>query len=238
MPGSAGPASSTCSRARGRSRPLSSPAASPSPRWPFASISPSWRPTGWSGSRSRRSGVGRPARIWHLTGAASGQVPRQPRRAGGRHAGRPAQGVRPRRARATDRRAYEGAGEALPRADSRQAPRWARRSPRLAAVRRDEGYMAESSRKSDGSLLLIENHCPICEAAQACQGLCAGELNLFRIGARPRGEDRAHGAPARRRAPLRLPDYFFVRVGFAAPFGRALRDLTARGTGEGPSASG
>ena len=32
----------------------------------------------------------------------------------------------------------------------------------------------------DGSLLLVENHCPICVAAKACQGFCRSELALFR----------------------------------------------------------
>jgi predicted ArsR family transcriptional regulator len=49
----------------------------------------------------------------------------------------------------------------------------------LAALRRAEGYMAEWSREADGSLRLIENHCPICAAAEVCTGLCDGELALF-----------------------------------------------------------
>ncbi len=39
--------------------------------------------------------------------------------------------------------------------------------------------MAEWRVKGD-SYLLIENHCPICAAATACQGLCRAELELFR----------------------------------------------------------
>ncbi len=31
-----------------------------------------------------------------------------------------------------------------------------------------------------GRFLLIENHCPICAAARACQGLCRSELAIFR----------------------------------------------------------
>lgn len=49
----------------------------------------------------------------------------------------------------------------------------------LARLRSREGYLAEWRKASDGSLHLIENHCPICAAATACQGLCAGELQLF-----------------------------------------------------------
>ena len=31
-----------------------------------------------------------------------------------------------------------------------------------------------------GGFLLVENHCPICAAANACQGFCSTELELFR----------------------------------------------------------
>lgn len=48
----------------------------------------------------------------------------------------------------------------------------------LAALRREEGYLAEWRRAGD-ELRLIENHCPICVAAQSCIGLCEGELALF-----------------------------------------------------------
>ena len=49
----------------------------------------------------------------------------------------------------------------------------------LARVRTEEGYMAEV-RRDGGSFLFIENHCPICAAANACQGFCSTEMDLFR----------------------------------------------------------
>jgi predicted ArsR family transcriptional regulator len=49
----------------------------------------------------------------------------------------------------------------------------------LTELRREEGYMAELSRDDDG-WVLAENHCPICAAAQTCQGFCRSELALFR----------------------------------------------------------
>ncbi len=49
----------------------------------------------------------------------------------------------------------------------------------LAEIRSEEGYMAEVSALPDGSLQLIENHCPICAAASVCSGLCARELQVF-----------------------------------------------------------
>lgn len=50
----------------------------------------------------------------------------------------------------------------------------------LAEIRSREGYMAAAEKGPDGEFLLVENHCPICAAARACSGLCAGELKLFR----------------------------------------------------------
>jgi predicted ArsR family transcriptional regulator len=49
----------------------------------------------------------------------------------------------------------------------------------LARIRTEEGYMAEVRADGSGGFLLVENHCPICAAATACQGFCAAELNLF-----------------------------------------------------------
>src|SRR6267142_643796 len=43
----------------------------------------------------------------------------------------------------------------------------------------EEG-LAQVRREKDGSYLLLENHCPICAAANACQGFCSTELDLFR----------------------------------------------------------
>jgi predicted ArsR family transcriptional regulator len=48
----------------------------------------------------------------------------------------------------------------------------------LARIRTEEGYMAEVRRDGD-AYLFIENHCPICAAANSCQGLCLSELELF-----------------------------------------------------------
>lgn len=53
------------------------------------------------------------------------------------------------------------------------------RVERLVAIRSREGYMAQLQVESDGSLLLIENHCPICAAAASCQGFCRAELAVF-----------------------------------------------------------
>ncbi|WP_108395894.1 helix-turn-helix transcriptional regulator [Devosia submarina] len=53
------------------------------------------------------------------------------------------------------------------------------RVARLVQLRSAEGYMAAWHEQEDGSLLLVENHCPICAAATACQGFCRAELDVF-----------------------------------------------------------
>lgn len=55
----------------------------------------------------------------------------------------------------------------------------AQRLAELAEVRSEEGYMAKVEQDGD-SWLFIENHCPICAAATACQNFCRSELALFR----------------------------------------------------------
>lgn len=59
-------------------------------------------------------------------------------------------------------------------------PDLAARVGALAALRTREGYMADSWQEEDGSLTLVENHCPICAAATACAGFCRSELDTFR----------------------------------------------------------
>jgi predicted ArsR family transcriptional regulator len=126
-----------------------------------------------------RRGVGRPARSWKLTEEGSARFPRgyadltveildSVRRTFGSTG---LQRLLERRTR-VQRRAYS---ERLPAPTARLGKRVAV----LAQLRSDEGYMAESSRSRDGSYTLIENHCPICVAAEVCPGLCAGELELF-----------------------------------------------------------
>ncbi len=56
----------------------------------------------------------------------------------------------------------------------------------LADLRSDEGYLAEVATPDDGrGRLLIEHHCPICDAARTCQGLCRSELELFQAALGP-----------------------------------------------------
>ncbi|WP_271271613.1 helix-turn-helix transcriptional regulator [Aliamphritea hakodatensis] len=49
---------------------------------------------------------------------------------------------------------------------------------KLAELRSLEGYMAQWQEDEEG-YWFIENHCPICAAAQRCQNFCRSELQLF-----------------------------------------------------------
>jgi predicted ArsR family transcriptional regulator len=64
----------------------------------------------------------------------------------------------------------------------------------LARQRTAEGYMAEVVVERPGCYLLIEHHCPICEAATCCLRLCGAELEVFRetLGADVKVERTAH----------------------------------------------
>lgn len=63
--------------------------------------------------------------------------------------------------------------ELMPLAD------WRQKVEGIAQLRTQEGYMAEVIEQADGTLLLIENHCPICIAAHHCPQLCGAELDTF-----------------------------------------------------------
>lgn len=125
-----------------------------------------------------RRGVGRPRKLWRVTNQADDAFPDS-------H-GELAVGML-----AAMRAAFgeEGLERLVAERTRAQTRAYKARMPdapldkRVAAltrIRKDEGYMAEWRRTRDGALLLVENHCPICAAAEFCQGLCAGELKLFR----------------------------------------------------------
>ncbi len=123
-------------------------------------------------------GVGRPAQVWGLTDAGNARFPDA-------HAELTAQLIRSIRtqlgeaaldrlieSRSTESKAAYGAA-------LEGAADLGERVARLAAARTREGYMAEY-RAEGGGYVLIENHCPICVAATACQGFCHAELDTFR----------------------------------------------------------
>ena len=69
----------------------------------------------------------------------------------------------------------QAAGYALALADTKDV---AVRVRRLADIRTDEGYLAEVATDGD-AFILIEHHCPIRDAAAACDALCNAELEAF-----------------------------------------------------------
>ncbi len=83
-------------------------------------------------------------------------------------------------------------------------PDLAARVEGLAAIRSREGYMADSWQEEDGSLMLVENHCPICAAATACAGFCRSELDTFRSVLSARVERSEHILLGARRCAYRI----------------------------------
>ncbi|MCC5905066.1 MAG: transcriptional regulator [Balneolaceae bacterium] len=81
------------------------------------------------------------------------------------------------------------------------------RISKLADIRTREGYMAEYE-KADEGFLFIENHCPICVAATACQGFCRAELNTFRaiLGDDVEVERTEHIVKGQRRCAYRIKE--------------------------------
>jgi predicted ArsR family transcriptional regulator len=74
----------------------------------------------------------------------------------------------------------------------------------LAAIRTREGYMADHWQDEDGSLVLVENHCPICAAATACAGFCRSELETFRAALAAAVERDEHILLGARRCAYRI----------------------------------
>ena len=128
---------------------------------------------------TERRGVGRPRRLWSLTDKAHTRFPDT-------HAQLTVEMLAAVRAEFGD----EGVERLIARREREQEAAYGQalaaaatfegRLARLAQMRAAEGYMAKWSREDDGSWLLVENHCPICAAASACQGFCRAELALFR----------------------------------------------------------
>jgi len=144
---------------------------------------------GWvRGTTASPSGVGRPSQAWALSASGHARFP-------DRHAELTRAlidtvrevfgevGLEQLIARREDvaRTAYLDACRDLPDLEPRLR--------KLAALRDQEGYMARL--EADGAdWLLIEDHCPICVAAEACQGFCRSELAVFREVAGPEGQLR------------------------------------------------
>lgn len=125
-----------------------------------------------------QSGVGRPGHSWSLTDKGHGRFPDT-------HAQMTVELI----AAIRDEFGEVGLARMVARREQAMAARYEEalrgaetleeRVALLARLRSAEGYMAESHRRDDESFVLVENHCPICAAAAACQGFCRSELALF-----------------------------------------------------------
>jgi len=126
-----------------------------------------------------RRKVGRPARIWRLAAPSETRFPDN-------HREFTAELI----AAARKTVGEDGLERILSERTRLQGDAYRRMMPRngavkarvamLARIRTSQGYMAESWRDRDGSLVLAENHCPIKLAAESCGGVCEEELRLFR----------------------------------------------------------
>lgn len=123
-------------------------------------------------------GVGRPMAIWQLTDAAQRRFPDT-------HAQLMVDLIGTMRdelgeeAVATVVHARERATLAAYREALAATTSLPERVAALACIRSDEGYMAEWQAEPDGSVVFIENHCPICAAAASCQEFCRAEIRVF-----------------------------------------------------------
>ncbi len=155
--------------------------------------------------RDERRKVGRPARVWALTPTAAERFPDSHAELtvgllDAMHEAFGDEGV-DRLLAVRSRQQLKAYRAALPRPGAALDERVAA----LCKIRKAEGYMAEWSRDGDG-FVLAENHCPICAAATACQGLCRDELDIFRklLGRRARVERTDHILSGARRCAYRI----------------------------------
>ncbi len=135
----------------------------------------------WVSYQQERRPVGRPVKLWQLTEQTNGRFPDA-------HAELMVDFLRGVEVvfgtEGLDRLVAERSTRQIQtyqtRLEEMQADSWPQRVEAIAHLRSQEGYMAEVIQAAENELLLVENHCPICAAAQTCQGFCGAELDVFR----------------------------------------------------------
>lgn len=131
-------------------------------------------------SREERRPVGRPARLWLLSDKAAEHFPMgyaelavdmldTIRETLGEDALHQVLDARIARQVTSYERRMAEAGEALQD-----------RLAKLVELRREDGFLSEWHEAAPGEFHLIENHCPVRDAATCCQRLCEGEIDLFK----------------------------------------------------------
>jgi predicted ArsR family transcriptional regulator len=153
----------------------------------------------------RAQGRGRPRRLWSLASGAASLFPDT-------HAQLTVELIGAIRrelgegalAQLLDRRREQMAAAYRTRLD--REPGIAGKLAALVDLRAAEGYMARLETAPDGSFLLVEDHCPICAAALACQGFCSIELGIFQdlLGPGWRIERQDHVLSGARRCTYRI----------------------------------
>ncbi|RAK63597.1 helix-turn-helix transcriptional regulator [Phenylobacterium kunshanense] len=155
--------------------------------------------------QDERRGVGRPRRLWSLTDKAQGRFPDA-------HAQLTVEMLDALRAEFGE----AGVERLISRREAATARAYAEtmahqntlqdRVAALAEIRTAEGYMADWSPDPGGGFLLVENHCPICAAAAACQGFCRAEQAVFEavLGTGVRIERTDHILAGARRCAYRI----------------------------------
>jgi predicted ArsR family transcriptional regulator len=123
-------------------------------------------------------GVGRPSQIWSITLKGSEHFPDKHAAFSGQLLESMKELLEPEQMNSIialrEKKANEKYREAL-----KDIPNLEEKIARLAELRNSDGYLAEWD-KEEGGFILIENHCPICAAAQRCADLCEAEMNTFK----------------------------------------------------------
>ena len=164
-----------------------------------------WQDKGLVLSEDRSDKVGRPARHWLLSDSGHARFP-------DRHSELTVQLIEQVRTlfgeAGLDKliMAREQISESAYQARLQGSQSLKERLATLVAARDEEGYMAQLEAQADGSYLLVENHCPICAAATACQGFCRSELDVFRrtLGPSAQVERIEHAMAGARRCVYRI----------------------------------
>ncbi|WP_379561766.1 helix-turn-helix transcriptional regulator [Psychromarinibacter halotolerans] len=162
---------------------------------------------GLVGEEKRSAGRGRPSVYWHLTEKGQARFPDT-------HAALTVDILKSVRdllgPEALDRviGARESATQALYQAAMSDCTSLKDRVEKLAQLRSEDGYMASAEEADDGSVFLIENHCPICAAASLCQGFCRAEKAVFEnvLGPGARVEREEHIIAGGRRCTYRISE--------------------------------
>ena len=149
------------------------------------------------------SGRGRPRQLWHLTSAANARFPDGHAELTVNLLATLVERLGP---QALDSLIAAREEETLARylTEIDTAMDLSSRVGKLAEIRTREGYMADSWMEDDGSLILVENHCPICAAASACSGFCRSEIETFQKALRADVRREEHILLGARRCAYRI----------------------------------